>query len=254
VPPPAPPYGAAPPPAPPYGAPPPGYGPPPAYGEAPPAYGAAPYPAYATVPQSGFEGFAIASIICAFVCSPLGIIFGAVALRRIKRTGKGGHGLALAGLILSILFLVAGGALVAVGIAGSAHRSSSGAITSSGKIAVTDLRVGDCLNFPAAGVTSVRAFDAVPCSQPHDAEAYASGTLPLTGSAYPGTDAVTKATESQCSTAFQPFVGVGIDSSALEVSYFYPQPDSWGQGDRGYVCVVGASGAKTTGTLKGAAR
>jgi peptidyl-prolyl cis-trans isomerase B (cyclophilin B) len=46
---------------------------------------------------------AIASFVCAFFCSPLGIIFGHVALSQIKKTNEGGKGLATAGLVISYL-------------------------------------------------------------------------------------------------------------------------------------------------------
>jgi len=73
------------------------YGPPPGqqpYGGYQPQYG---YP-----PQSrGTNGFAIASLVCAFFCSPLGLIFGFIARGQIRRTGEGGDGLALAGIIVS---------------------------------------------------------------------------------------------------------------------------------------------------------
>jgi hypothetical protein len=99
----------------PYGAPPsgqPGYPPPYAtpqqpYGGQQPPYGA-PQPPYGYgYPQSrGTNGFAIASIVCAFLCTPLGLIFGFIARSQIKRTGEGGDGLALAGIIISAVFLV----------------------------------------------------------------------------------------------------------------------------------------------------
>jgi len=49
---------------------------------------------------------AIASLVCAFVFAPLGIIFGHVSLSQIKRTGEEGHGLAIAGLIISYLITI----------------------------------------------------------------------------------------------------------------------------------------------------
>ncbi len=77
----------------------------PQYGQ--PQYGQAQY-GYPPGRQPGTNGFAIASLVCAFVCSPLGIVFGFVARGQIRRTGQGGDGLALAGIILSIVFLVLG--------------------------------------------------------------------------------------------------------------------------------------------------
>src|SRR5262245_45362530 len=49
---------------------------------------------------------AIASLICAFVFAPLGIIYGHISLSQIKRTGEEGHGLAVAGLVISYLVTI----------------------------------------------------------------------------------------------------------------------------------------------------
>jgi peptidyl-prolyl cis-trans isomerase B (cyclophilin B) len=83
--------------------------PPPPYGGYPPPYGAYPpygagYPAYPgyPVPQPT-NTLAIASLVCAFVFAPLGIVFGHISLSQIKKTGEEGRGLALAGLIISYL-------------------------------------------------------------------------------------------------------------------------------------------------------
>jgi hypothetical protein len=51
--------------------------------------------------------FAIASLVLAFFATVLSIIFGHVALSQIKRTGERGRGLALAGLWISYLSVVA---------------------------------------------------------------------------------------------------------------------------------------------------
>jgi peptidyl-prolyl cis-trans isomerase B (cyclophilin B) len=42
--------------------------------------------------------------VCAFLFAPLGIAFGHVSLSQIKKTGEGGRGLAIAGLITSYVF------------------------------------------------------------------------------------------------------------------------------------------------------
>jgi len=97
-----------------YGQPPSGqppYGQPP-YGQQPPPYGQPPYgqPHYGYPPAApaGTNGFAIASLVCAFFCSPLGLIFGFVARNQIKRTGQQGEGLAMAGIITRAVLLVVG--------------------------------------------------------------------------------------------------------------------------------------------------
>src|SRR3954469_20799055 len=105
---------------PPYGQPPGGQSP---YGQPPPGapYGQpqeAPYgqpygQAYGQPATTGTNGMAIASLVCAFFCTPLGLIFGFIALSQIKERGQGGRGLAIAGIVISIVSLVIGIAIVA---------------------------------------------------------------------------------------------------------------------------------------------
>ena len=81
--------------------------PPPPYGTYPPPYDPYGYPG-----PRPTNGFAIASLICAFLFAPLGIIFGHISLSQIKRTGEEGHGLAVAGLVISYLITI--GTIIAV--------------------------------------------------------------------------------------------------------------------------------------------
>ena len=85
----------------------PGYGQAP-YGQAP--YGQQPYgqQPYGQPQQPGTNGLAIASLITAFLCWPLGLIFGFVARNQIRETGQKGDGLALAGIIISFASLLIG--------------------------------------------------------------------------------------------------------------------------------------------------
>jgi peptidyl-prolyl cis-trans isomerase B (cyclophilin B) len=76
-----------------------GYGPVASGGYGPP--GGAGYP-----PPRGTNGMAIASLVCAFLFFPLGIVFGHLALSQIKRTKEDGHGLAVAGLVISYVVAV----------------------------------------------------------------------------------------------------------------------------------------------------
>ena len=73
-------------------------------GQHAPAYGA---PGFPPAPQRT-NVMAILGLVFAFVFSPLGIVFSAIGLSQTKKRGEGGRGLAIAGLILSILFLLIG--------------------------------------------------------------------------------------------------------------------------------------------------
>lgn len=83
------------------------YSPPP-----PPPYGG--YPGGYPQPKKT-NGMAVAGFVLSFFCGILGLIFSAVALSQIGKTGEGGKGLATAGLVLSILSMLVGFALVASG-------------------------------------------------------------------------------------------------------------------------------------------
>ena len=116
-------YGA---PQPQYGAPPPQYGapyppppggyiPPPPGGYIPPPEYGAPYPTgygYPSTPQTGTNSFAVFSLVASVVgllCgvgSIIGIGLGAIAINQIKKTGQGGYGLAVAGIVVGVASLV----------------------------------------------------------------------------------------------------------------------------------------------------
>ena len=85
-----------------------------AYGQQPygqQGYGQNPY---GQAPQaSGTNTMAILSLVFAFLFWPLAIVFGFIARGQIKRTGEGGGGLALAGIIIGFAFL----AFTVVGVA-----------------------------------------------------------------------------------------------------------------------------------------
>lgn len=91
--------------------PPPPYGdypdPPTDPGVGPPGYYGYPgYSPYPPPPPTRTNGLAVASLVCAFLFFPLGIVFGHVSLSQIKRTREGGHGLAVAGLVISYVAAV----------------------------------------------------------------------------------------------------------------------------------------------------
>jgi len=60
-------------------------------------------PAYIVAPRPT-NGLAIAAFVSVWFVSILGIILGHVALSQIRRSGEGGHGLAVAALVLGYVF------------------------------------------------------------------------------------------------------------------------------------------------------
>ena len=65
----------------------------------PPGYGFPP-------PAQKTNTMAILGLVFAFVFAPLGIVFSALGLKQTKERNEGGRGLALAGLIVSIIFTI----------------------------------------------------------------------------------------------------------------------------------------------------
>jgi hypothetical protein len=80
----------------------------PAYGD--PSFAAPP-------PQQGTNGLSIAGFVLAIVVAPIGFILSIVGLVQAGRRGQKGKGLAIAGIIISLVLMVTGvAAAVAVGM------------------------------------------------------------------------------------------------------------------------------------------
>lgn len=58
--------------------------------------------------KGDIDGMAIAGFVLSLLIPILGLIFSAIALGRIKKSGKGGKGLATAGLVIGVVFTVLG--------------------------------------------------------------------------------------------------------------------------------------------------
>jgi hypothetical protein len=83
-------------------------------------------PAYQPAPLGQKTNvLAIVGFILAFFVTVAGIIVSAIALRQIKQTGEGGHGLALAGVIIGIVGTVIWVIYIIVAIAALAFESAA---------------------------------------------------------------------------------------------------------------------------------
>ena len=205
----------------------------------PPPPGAQPWPEYGYVPppaQTGTNGFAIAALVLGLIAAfPLGIIFGIIALRQIKRTGQHGKGLAIAGLILSVLWMIAIAAGAILLIAGQAERDESGAIREGGDVLVHDLEVGDCVNGLKEAEVLV-SVDAVACSEPHDAELYATVEVP--DGPWPGVEELSLDAQQQCSDEMAENFQAAYEDEGVELFFLHPTSASWREGDREIDCIA----------------
>jgi len=193
----------------------------------------------------GTDGFAIASFVLGVLSAiPLAVIFGIVALVRIGRTRQAGQGFAVAGLVLSGVWLLAIGGLI--GFAAAGHRLDSG---SPGQIAQTDLRVGDCLELPRAVPQVPRSFSARDCALPHNGEVFRVGALPA--GTYPGEAAAADTVLRTCQDRMSAFLGGESANNLLHVVYIYPTSTSWDAGQRRYVCIAVDREKDITGSMSG---
>jgi amino acid transporter len=93
---------------------------------------------------------AIAALITGIFATFVGIILGIIALNRIKKSGNGGKGLAIAGIIVGSLGTIFAGIIVAIALAAVSIVNNSGSQvfsfddTSYGDNAVLDALWDDC--------------------------------------------------------------------------------------------------------------
>jgi Domain of unknown function (DUF4190)/Septum formation len=197
------------------------------------------------------SGWAIASFVIGLLGGViLSVIFGIVALRRIKRLGQQGRGFAIAGLALSGLWVLLIILLIIVGSLGNATRSSStGQITQGGKLSVFSLAVGDCFDNPTTA-QDVATVTAEPCNQPHSAQVYAKFNLAGSNFSYPGTATVTQLASTGC-TARTGSIDRSKATNAMTVHFLFPDQTAWLGGRRAVTCmVVDPAGDVTYSLLK----
>jgi len=179
--------------------------------------------------------WAVASLVFGlFGGSLFSVVFGIIALRRIRERGQRGRGFAIAGLVLSglwTLLIVFG---IGVGVTGGVDRDPSGRIAEAGSISVFDVREGDCLReLPDEGDEN-RSVEAVPCAEPHRAVAYALFDV-SGGDDWPGQQAVDAQAEQGCTRR----VPQSAASAGGEVFFLQPTEQSWEtRDDRTVVCLA----------------
>ncbi len=148
------------------------------------------------------------------------------------------------------VYILAGIGFAVYGAMTGADRDSSGAIVGEGSVDAFQVRVGDCFNDTDSSSDEIHSVPGVPCSEPHDNEAYA--VVNLTIDSYPEGDGMAELAYDSCMERFQAFVGKDYESSSLEIFTMYPSTESWKQDDREVVCALYDMNAnKLVGSVKG---
>jgi hypothetical protein len=179
----------------------------------------------------------------------LSIIFGIVALVKIRNVPQKGKGFAIAGLILSGIWLAALAVLIAIGVAtaphSSAHHSASGQVTQRGSLSIFALRFADCFNNP--GTSTVLSVTETRCTQPHNAQVFAQ--FDLTGSSYPGAASLKQRANDGCATRAAGNLDRAKITNTMNLRFFFPQAGSWALGHRTVNCVIVDSTPGLTSSL-----
>lgn len=200
-------------------------------------YGYAPTPApYGQPPAPGTDGVSIAALVTGILFMAIvPLVLGIVGLNRVKKSGRSGKGMAIAGIVLGALETIGWGIFIALFVVVFSNEDVRDAIDDAVDAAngMPTLTVGQCFDLPG-DATDLFDLEDRDCSGPHTAEVV--GTQDLTDADYPGEDSAVATSEDFCRSVFADYVGIDFDSSALDMGYAYPTEASWALGDRQIAC------------------
>ena len=193
----------------------------------------APPQGYYAAPPKQTNWWAIVSLITGVLGGVLiSVICGIVGLNKAKQ-GQGGRGMAIAGLVLSGLWVL-------VGVAGILFYFLIGQDT----VTATDVKVGDCLKeIPSS--TRVMTVDTVGCDESHAGEVFA--VLQMPDGDFPGQSAIENY-QNKCEPELASYSPDAITDDSVQLYVLYPTAETWKQGDRAVTCIATLDPPRT-GTL-----
>jgi len=155
--------------------------------------------------------------------------------------GRHGRGIRIAALFIIAALAIIGGAIGTVGAL--THGFRKPVTIKYRESAVFKLRVGDCVSAPDGELVSV-----LPCSAPHQAEVFATFTLP--DQAWPGRPKGRTEASSGCASRLSGYLNPQLATS-LTMSYVFPDFVAWRAGTRTVICEVRATSGQLTGSVRG---
>ncbi|WP_433007728.1 hypothetical protein [Kribbella sp. CA-294648] len=210
-------------------------------GYPPPGVGQPGFPAYpggrnelVRPGSGGTSSVAVLGFIFSLVAAiPVAVVLCVVALNRIPRLAQKGKGLAVAGLVITgvwVLGLSVAGFLYGAG--SEPDRDASGQVTTKQTTRPDKLRVGDCVTELKEG--DVKDIGIQPCDQPNGGKVFAVFDLPA--GKWPGLATVQAAAEKGCTDRFKA-AKVKPDKPS-DIFFLHPVEDGWALGDRGTTCLL----------------
>jgi hypothetical protein len=203
-------------------------------------------PAATRPPVSKLAIAALTTGVLPLVPAAIGLgIAGLVVTRAGRRSMRRGRGLAIGGLLAATVWIAVGAALGTVAtLTHGFHEPVTIEYSYSGAPAVFGLRQGNCVITPNESVASV-----VPCTSAHDAEVFATFTLPA--GPWPGSAAVQQAANDGCGARLPGYLNPQLAIS-LSQDYVYPGQVAWQAGTRTVVCEVRAASGQLDQSVRGA--
>jgi hypothetical protein len=200
------------------------------------------------------SGLAIASFVLgllgAFLLTALlSVILGIGALAEIRRTGKRGKGLGIAGIALSGAWTVTIIGLLVLGATTGGRSPGAGSTGSSGStgVSVFSLRVGTCFDNPAGTALGITSVTAMACTKAHNAQVFAE--FDATGSRFPGTAALERRADSGCNARLTGNLDQSKITSTMSLHFIFPQQLAWDSGQRRISCLIVDSQDMTSSVL-----
>ncbi|MCV7432176.1 DUF4190 domain-containing protein [Mycolicibacterium bacteremicum] len=204
-----------------------------------------PYPP----PQpQGTNWWAVVSLIFGVIGGVLiSVIAGIVGLNKAKQ-GQGGRGMAIAGLVLSALWVIG---LIAVFALFAANKdkiadSDFADIFDPNSVNAADIGLGDCLSEIPSDASLVASVKTVNCAEPHKGEVYFVVDVP--GGDFPGQAAIIDY-QDRCQPALEEFSPTAMADPEVGMFVLYPTEDSWKRGDRAVTCIA-TTDVPRTGSLQ----
>lgn len=183
--------------------------------------------------RPGLDGLAVAALVTGLlgVTAFVGIVLGAVAFFRVRRSGRRGRDAAIGGIF-------AGAAWIAFAVLAGFPADED-----PGRPTVADLRVGDCFDGFREN-TEITHVTAVACTEPHEAQVISLIDGPSGG--YPGDAALERLASRGCADKWRLQLANSPYGERARLSYLAPKEGSWKSGDREIQCVLVGAGDTLT--------
>lgn len=208
---------------------------------------------FPSLTKARFEPLAAVSLATSPI-SPVGLGTGIVALRRIKKGTLRGRGVAITGVLLSSLFLIASVLAVAtLALDGTWARMletpTAGDVPATRTGSPVNLDVGNCVaTLPVT--TEVGEVTLTPCSDEHRLQVI--DRLGVDGEAYPGPEALFDRARQACSASLDALTTGGDGpSSSYEPWHLVPSEDNWSAGERNIICFARSTSGPVTSDVIG---